>query len=133
MTQGYLLTDTLSEGPLFLSRDRIAAFAETSGDASNVHLDDRVAQEFGFPQALAHGLLGAALAHRLICRHFPQHSIRRVSTRFVAMTFADDVLRCEARITELGGTDSATELTITALNQNDEVVMTGDASIALES
>lgn len=121
------------ERPLRLSKERIAEFAETSGDASIVHLDDQAARDFGFPKALAHGLLGMTLAGRLLTDHFPQHQLKQFSSRFIAMTFVDDVLRCEAVLTGLRDADEgrSAAFSLKAINQNDEIVMTGTALVAL--
>jgi 3-hydroxybutyryl-CoA dehydratase len=130
LTIGQVLT---TDRPLRLSKARIAEFSETSGDASIVHLDDQAARDFGFPKALAHGLLGMTLAGRLLTDHFPQSQLGQFSSRFVAMTFVDDVLRCEAIVTEFINVAErrAVELSIKATNQNDIVVMTGCALVTL--
>lgn len=130
LTIGQELT---ADGSLRLSKERIAESAETSGDASIVHLDVRAARDFSFPKAMVHGLLGMTLAGRLLADHFAQHQLRQFSSRFIAMTFGDAVLRFEAVATGFRDADEGrnAEISLKVINQNDQAVMTGRRLVAL--
>jgi 3-hydroxybutyryl-CoA dehydratase len=56
-TEGVTVTET-----------HVVNFAGVSGDHYNIHVDDVAAQEAGFPQRIAHGLLGLSLADGLRTR-----------------------------------------------------------------
>jgi 3-hydroxybutyryl-CoA dehydratase len=50
---------------IILQGEQIDAFAKLSGDFFAIHMDDRAAQELGFPRRIAHGLLVLALTDGL--------------------------------------------------------------------
>lgn len=49
-----------------LTRADLVRYAEASGDANPIHLDDGAAQAAGLPGVVAHGMLTLALAGRLV-------------------------------------------------------------------
>lgn len=114
--------------PERLDSARIAAFAQVGGDDSPAHLNDAQAQAVGFPRALAHGMLGMALLGRLLTETFPDATLLQFSSRFVAMTFHDDLLICTATVATV--TDATASFTLKAVNQDDTVVLTGAAAMS---
>lgn len=120
---------SLEDGPL--TSDRIATFARFGADDSPSHLDDAEARRIGYPRALAHGILSMALAGRLFHQALPDAQLIRFQSRFVAMTFHNDVLRCHATVRERTG--DLVLLDVLIHNQDDKIVMTGWAELRCSS
>ena len=115
-----------------LSSERISAFGRAGGDMSASHFDDAEARRLGYPAALAHGMLGMALAGRLFTRRFGPASIRSLTSRFTAMTFHGDRLTVTAVVGALDREAGTASFTFTVLNQHGTSVLLGRAEIAPE-
>jgi acyl dehydratase len=115
-----------------LDTERIIAFAQVCGDASPAHLIDSEAQAVGFPRALAHGMLGMALLGRLIEQSFPHSSLKAFRTRFVGMTFHDDLLECGVTVDKIDESANTVQLALSATNQEHQTVLTGTATVLIE-
>jgi acyl dehydratase len=69
-----------------ITRTTLALFAGGSGDHNPIHVDFDVARAAGLDDVFAQGMLGMAHLGRLLTAHFPQHQLRRFTTRFTAIT-----------------------------------------------
>lgn len=73
----------------FLSSERLAQYAEASGDHNPIHLSDEVARNAGLPGVIVHGMLTASLMSGFACeKRLQSRSEVRVSSlqiRFRAM------------------------------------------------
>ncbi|AFR49832.1 MaoC/PaaZ C-terminal domain-containing protein [Gordonia sp. KTR9] len=72
--------------PGAVTRTTLALFAGASGDHNPIHIDIDSARAAGMDDVFAHGMLSMAYLGRLLTAHFPQSSIRELSTRFTAIT-----------------------------------------------
>lgn len=55
----------IPELAMVVTRERVAAYAEASGDRNPLHLDDAFARSVGFPGVIAHGML--TMGHLATC------------------------------------------------------------------
>lgn len=58
--------EVIVDRPLAFSAEQIQRFAEVSGDANPLHLDEIAARASGFPGRIAHGVLAAAELSRVL-------------------------------------------------------------------
>ncbi len=72
--------------PGAVTRTTLALFAGASGDHNPIHIDIDSARAAGMDDVFAHGMLSMAYLGRLLTVHFPQSTIRELSTRFTAIT-----------------------------------------------
>ncbi len=120
----------VAEAPI--TKERLRAYAEASGDPNPIHLDDEVARKAGLPGIIAHGMLTAGfLAER--ARRFMadeasgggQFRLARFQTRFRAMTLLGDVISLGGSIKE--ASESEVVLELVARKQTGEVTTTATA------
>jgi acyl dehydratase len=69
-----------------ISRTTLALFAGASGDHNPIHIDLDVARSAGLDDVFAHGMLSMAYLGRFLTNAVPQHRIKSVTTRFLAIT-----------------------------------------------
>ena len=114
-----------------VTRDRISAYAEASGDHNPIHLDEAFARSVGLPGVIAHGMLTMGLLATMVVRWTGDHRrLRRLGCRFSGMVVPGDRLRFEGRVTSVAG-DSA-EVEVWADNQDGRRVLSkGRATVSL--
>ena len=110
--RGPALTELLVE----FDRDRIAAYAEASGDRNPIHLDDDFARSVGLPGVIAHGMLQMGLLATALSREAGDHRrLRRLSVRFAGMVVPGDAVRFSADGTVLGAVNQRGEAVLSKL------------------
>jgi acyl dehydratase len=121
-----------TKGPI--TRTQLALFAGASGDHNPIHLDDEEAKKGGLPGVIAHGMLNMAYLGQLLSDFVPQINIRAFNARFVAMTVPGDTITCKGEVAEKRqeNGENLLDLKIVAVNQKDEIVLDGTASVALD-
>lgn len=117
-----------------ITRERLADYAQASGDLNPLHLDPSFAKTAGFDDVVVHGMYGMAQLGRLLTEHFPAENIRSFSVRFNAVIPVDHYLHCRAQLIERSAT--AATLALEALIQGPgpaagTTAITGAATIAL--
>ncbi len=91
----------LAELRLRLSQERIAAYADASGDHNPIHLDPEFARRAGLPSTIAHGLLTLGVVCALAEGALPDGvRVARVACRFSAPVASGEELCCRAEVTE---------------------------------
>src|SRR4029079_50102 len=85
----------LKKGPL--TRDHLKAYAAASGDNNPIHLNEKFAQEAGFPSVIVHGMLSMAIMADGLRFNFPENAftVNRLKGRFRKVTFPGDILSVE--------------------------------------
>ncbi|MEP9394688.1 MaoC family dehydratase [Gordonia sp. VNQ95] len=75
-----------------ITRDRVARYAEVSGDGNAIHLSDDAARAAGLPAPIAHGYLILAIVMRHAERWAADHGARITGcdTRFVRPVYLGD-------------------------------------------
>jgi len=113
-----------------ISRLALALYCGASGDHNPIHVDIDFAKSAGMPDVFAHGMLGMAYLARLVAGWVPQHSIRALSTRFVAITHVGDRITCSGTVVEKL-TDRQVRLALAAQDQGGIVKLAGEAVVEL--
>ncbi len=116
-----------------ITREQLKRYARASGDHNPIHLDEEAAHSVGLPGVIAHGMLNMAVLGRAITDWVPQSRVRAFSTRFAAMVLPGDVITCSGTIAALEETngEKRARLDLVARNQKDEIVLKGQAEVAL--
>ncbi len=112
---------------------QLALFAAASADHNPIHVDEQAAKGGGLPGVIAHGMLTMAFLGQLLTRWVPQRQIRHLSARFSAMAFPGDVITCRGVVTakRVEGGESLVDLDLSAINQNGQQTLVGQATVAL--
>ena len=97
----------MTQSPLFAvewrpSQADFARFAAISGDDNPIHLDAEFAARTRFGRPVAHGMHLYSVLWAHVRRALPRASIRRRALKFPNPAFADEDLRGEATLTDLG-------------------------------
>lgn len=116
-----------------ISRTTLALYAGASGDHNPIHIDIDFAKTFGMPDVFAHGMLNMAYLGRLLTRWVPQTAIRQYGVRFAAITVVGERITCSGKVAEKFEQDGEKllRLDLTAVNQDGDVKLSGQALIAL--
>tara|TARA_B100001094_G_C17839505_1_gene627260 strand:- start:167 stop:595 length:429 start_codon:yes stop_codon:yes gene_type:complete len=117
-----------------ISRESLKAYAKASGDHNPIHIDKDLAQKFGLPDVIAHGMLVMSYLGKMLTNNFPQSALVNFSSQFVSMTNINDKLVCSGKITKKT-TDISENVTydfqLKVVNENGEKRISGKASISI--
>ena len=117
-----------------ISRESLKAYAKASGDYNPIHIDKDLAQKFGLPDVIAHGMLVMSFLGKMLTNNFPQSALVNFSSQFVSMTNIDDKLTCSGKIIKKS-TDISENVTydflLKVVNENGEKRISGKASIIM--
>jgi len=117
-----------------ISRESLKAYAKASGDHNPIHIDKDLAQKFGLPDVIAHGMLVMSFLGKMLTNNFPQSALVNFSSQFVSMTSINDKLTCSGTITKKT-TDFSENVTydflLKVVNENGEKRISGKASIIM--
>lgn len=145
MTDAYLDTlyaedaDVGDSGPEVvvedLDRIDFAKYAGASGDFTPTHVNEPHAKDAGHSSVFAQGMLTAGFASHMLSDWLGLDNISRFRCRFQSRVWPGDTITVRGEITDKSETaDGATvEAEFVAENQDDAVVMSGDASATLPS
>jgi 3-hydroxybutyryl-CoA dehydratase len=111
----------------------IQAFAEITGDHNPIHLDDEFAKTTRFGRRIAHGMLSASLISAVLANKLPgEGSVYLGQTlQFVAPVFPGDKVTARVTVKEIREDKPIVKLDTVCLNQRDEVVIRGEATVLL--
>jgi acyl dehydratase len=109
----------MTEKRVTFTREKIAAYAEASGDHNPIHLDGEFARSVGLPGVIAHGMLQMGLMATVAAEAAggPER-LRRIYCRFAGMVEPGDTVTFAAEVTAPG------RLELSATNQRGEAVLT---------
>jgi acyl dehydratase len=118
-----------------IDRTTLALFAGASNDHNPMHIDIDFARRGGMPDVFAHGMLSMAYLGRLLTQWVDQRRIRQVNARFAGITHLADQITCTGKVVEKFETDGErrVKLQIQTANQDGQVKIVGDATVALET
>ncbi len=107
----------------------VRAFAEISGDANPVHLDDDFAASTRFGRRLVHGILTAGLISAVLGTQLPGPGSVYIkqSLNFRAPVYLGDTITATATVTALREDKPIVTLATTCKNQDGVVVIDGEA------
>ncbi len=115
-----------------ITKRQLVEYAGASGDFNPIHYDHQFAVEGGFPSVIAHGMLSMAFFGELVRAWAGVRAVKRLSTRFKAVTFPGDVITVEGVVASKDEARRTVELKLTARNQAGAVTLDGAATIALD-
>lgn len=117
-----------------ISDDDIRTFADLIGDHNSVHLDDEFAKKTRFGRRIAHGMLSASLISTCIGTQLPGNGAIYLSQtfKFVAPVYPGDTVTAIVTITKVREDKPIITLETICLNQNEELVVKGEAVVLVE-
>jgi len=109
----------------------IHAFADVTGDHNPVHVDEAFAQTTRFGRTIAHGMLSASLISAVLANKLPgAGSVYLGQTlQFVAPVFPGDEITARVTVKEIREDKPIVKLETICINQRDEVVIRGEATV----
>jgi acyl dehydratase len=118
-------------GPL--TRTQFVRYAGASHDFNPNHHDEVYAKASGNKAVFGMGMLAGGYCARLLADWLGDGALRRLRIRFASRFWPDDVLTCSATVIakrEEAG-NGLIDCEFSAVNQNGEVIIRGDATAAL--
>jgi len=118
-------------GPL--TRTDFVRYAGASLDLNPNHHDEIYARANGNRSVFGMGMLAGGYCGRLMADWFGHAALARLRIRFVSRFWPDDVLTITGRVTAKRKIDGRrlVDCEITCVNQNGDIVISGDATAAL--
>jgi|ERR1051325_5239320 3-hydroxybutyryl-CoA dehydratase len=118
-----------------ITDEDIRVFADLVGDHNSIHLDDEYAGKTRFGRRIAHGMLSASLISTVIGTRLPGPGsvYLKQSYQFVAPVFPGDTVTARATITKIREDKPIITLETVCLNQDDQLVVKGEALVLLEN
>lgn len=115
-----------------ISRRTLALYAGASGDHHPIHIDLDAAKAFGVDDVFAHGMLSMAYLGNMLINWVPQSQLRSFSNRFGSITHLKDQITCSGKVVEKfeENGEKLARLEITATNQDGDVKLAGQATVA---
>lgn len=109
----------------------IHAFADVTGDHNPVHVDETFAQRTRFGRTIAHGMLTASLISAVLANNLPgEGSIYLGQTlKFIAPVFPGDEITARVTVKEIREDKPIIKLETICVNQRDEIVIRGEATV----
>ena len=109
----------------------IDAFARVTGDHNPVHVDEEFAKTTRFGKRIAHGMLTASLISAVLANKLPgEGSVYLGQTlQFVAPVFPGDEVTARVTVKEIREDKPIVKLETICVNQRDEVVIRGEATV----
>jgi acyl dehydratase len=114
-----------------IEQSDIDAFARVTGDHNPVHVDEEFAKTTRFGRRIAHGMLTASLISAVLANHLPgEGSVYLGQTlKFVAPVFPGDEITARVTIREIREDKPILKLETVCVNQRDEIVIRGEATV----
>jgi len=111
----------------------VDAFADLTGDHNPVHVDEEFAKTTRFGRRIAHGMLTASLISSVLANKLPgEGSVYLGQTlEFKAPVFPGDEITARVTVKEIREDKPIVKLETLCLNQRDEIVIRGEATILL--
>lgn len=116
-----------------ITAEMIEKFAQVSGDVNPIHLDEEVAKKSIFGKRIAHGMLISSFISAIIANEMPGEGTIYLGQNlsFKHPVFIGNSIKTEVKITKLRADKNLIYLDTTCYNQDQKVVITGDALVKL--
>ena len=114
-----------------ISEADVQAFAEVTGDHNPIHLDDEFAKKTRFGRRIAHGMLTASLISSVLANKLPGEGSVYLgqSLQFVAPVFPGDEVTARVTVKQVRDDKPILKLETICVNQRDETVIRGEATV----
>lgn len=112
----------------------IEMFADVTGDHNPIHVDDAFAKTTRFGRRIAHGMLTASLLSSVLANKLPgAGSVYLGQTlQFVAPVFPGDEVTARVTVKEIREDKPILKLETICLNQRNEIVIRGQATVLVD-
>ena len=112
----------------------IEMFADVTGDHNPIHVDDAFAKTSRFGRRIAHGMLTASLISSVLANKLPgEGSVYLGQTlQFVAPVFPGDEVTARVTVKEICEDKPILKLETICLNQRNEIVIRGQATVLVD-
>jgi len=109
----------------------VDAFADLTGDHNPVHVDEEFARTSRFGRRIVHGMLTASLISSVLANKLPgEGSVYLGQTlQFVAPVFPGDEVTARVTVKEIREDKPILKLETICVNQRDEIVIRGEATV----
>jgi 3-hydroxybutyryl-CoA dehydratase len=109
----------------------IDAFARVTGDHNPVHVDEEFAKTTRFGRRIAHGMLTASLISAVLANKLPgEGSVYLGQTlQFIAPVFPGDEITARVTVKEIREDKPIVKLETICVNQRQEIVVRGEATV----
>ena len=120
-----------------ITLQRIASYADASGDRNPLHLDPEFAGSTQFGGIISHGMLTLAFLSEMLTGAFGEDWLKsgRLRVRFKGAAYPGDILTSWGKVSKVGSEkpETSVECTIGLNNQRDEEIISGTASLSVRS
>ena len=112
-----------------ITDDVIRSFAKLSGDFNPIHIDEDFASKTRFGKRIAHGMISGALLSAVLGTEFGEKQVVYMSQtmKFIAPVFIDDTITATATVKHIREDKPVVTVETVVTNQDDEVVVSGEA------
>lgn len=109
----------------------VRLFAQVSGDNNPVHLDDEYAANTQFGKRIAHGMLAVSVISAVLGNDLPGHGTIYLgqNVSFKAPVYLGDTITARVEVTKYRESRRIATLSTTVTNQDDVVVVEGEAVV----
>jgi acyl dehydratase len=114
-----------------IDRVQLVRYAGASGDFNRIHFEEGFAREAGYRTVIAHGMLSMGLFGQLLAARFGPHRVRRLQSRFKAVTYEGEAVTVRAEVTAVDEAAGTAELRLVAETAPGTVTVEGRATVAL--
>jgi 3-hydroxybutyryl-CoA dehydratase len=114
-----------------ITDEMIRLFADLTGDTNPVHLDDAYAAGTRFKRRIAHGMIAAGLISAALANDLPGPGTVYLSQtlQFKSPVYPGDTLTATVEVKSVRADKPIVTLTTFCKNQNDMVVLEGEAVV----
>ena len=115
----------------YISVEDVKQFAEIVGDLNPIHLDAEFAEKTFFKKRIVHGAFLAGLISKILGMDFPGQGTVYLSQNsvFKRPVYVDTTVRVEVKVTEVIIEKRRLILETNILNENNEICVTGSATV----
>jgi 3-hydroxybutyryl-CoA dehydratase len=113
----------------------IQTFSRITDDTNPVHIDESYAKKTRFGGTIAHGFLVAGLISAVLGTQLPGPGAIYISQqlRFLAPVYPGDTITAQVKVLTWDSIKGRITLLTEVINQNDAMVLTGDAQLVMAS
>lgn len=113
-----------------LQRTDFVKYAGASGDFNPIHFDEQFAEMAGYDTVFAQGMLTAGFGSQAVTNWFGLAAMDAYSVRFESQVWPGDTVTAVPEITDIeqNGKTATVEVAVAVRNQDEEVVLRGEAT-----
>ena len=118
-----------------ITRTQLVQYAGASGDYNPIHTDEvYTTQVAGYPSVFAHGMLTMGMTGKMLTNYVGDGRLTKYGVRFTKQVWPGDSLVSTATVTAVreDGGQHYVDLDIATMNQDGEVVLSGQASARID-